>query len=100
MISLHLLEEYGAKIEYFSPLYDSSLPDRCCGILLGGGYPEIYAKKLSQNKKMLYSIKKNCPGNPIYKQKEGKIIKICTDCTFPHQPENYDMVINLIKGFI
>ena len=56
--NLHLLEEYGAKIEYFSPLYDISLPARCCGILLGGGYPEVYAKKLSQNTKMLYSIKK------------------------------------------
>lgn len=55
--NLNLLEEYGAKIEYFSPLYDNSLPKDCCGILVGGGYPELYADRLSQNKNMLRIIK-------------------------------------------
>ena len=56
--NLHLLKEYGAKIEYFSPLHDNGLPDGCCGILLGGGYPELYADKLSHNVNMLHAIKK------------------------------------------
>ena len=56
--NLHLLKEYGAKIEYFSPLHDNGLPDECCGILLGGGYPELYADKLSHNVNMLHAIKK------------------------------------------
>ena len=55
--NLHLLEECGAKLEYFSPLHDNGLPDGCCGILLGGGYPELYADKLSQNVTMLHAIK-------------------------------------------
>ena len=55
--NLHLLEEYGARIEYFSPLHDTKLPEQCCGLLLSGGYPELYADKLSQNADMLSLIR-------------------------------------------
>lgn len=55
--NLLLLQEYGAKIEYFSPLHDAKLPDGCSGILIGGGYPELYADKLSRNIDMLNVIK-------------------------------------------
>ena len=45
----------------------------------------------------LYRLER-CPGNPRYKEgKNGKRIKICTDCTFPHRSENYDTVIRLLK---
>lgn len=41
----------------------------------------------------------DCPGNPTYKTcADGSRIKVCTDCTFPHQPENYDAVIEFLKG--
>lgn len=39
----------------------------------------------------------HCPGNPTYMEKNGKTIKVCTDCTFPHQAENYDTVIKVIS---
>lgn len=55
--NLLMLQEYGAKIEYFSPLYDTRLPDGCNGLLIGGGYPELYAEALSENTKMLTEIK-------------------------------------------
>ncbi|MCM1253361.1 MAG: cysteine-rich small domain-containing protein [Clostridium sp.] len=42
--------------------------------------------------------KENCPGNPRYLEKGGRRIKDCTACTFPHQPENYDAVIGILKG--
>ena len=38
-----------------------------------------------------------CPGNPSYLEKNGKTIRVCTNCTFPHQPENYDKVIAVLK---
>ena len=38
-----------------------------------------------------------CPGSPTFMEKNGKTIKVCTDCTFPHQPENYDKVIAVLK---
>lgn len=43
----------------------------------------------------LYRMEK-CAGNPEYKEIEGKRLKICTGCNFPHQAENYDKIIKLI----
>lgn len=42
--------------------------------------------------------KEKCPGNPTYIEKVGWTIKVCTNCTFPHRPENYDVVIGILKG--
>lgn len=55
--NLRLLEKCGAKLQYFSPLHDTKLPDNCDAFLLGGGYPELYAKELSENLSMRNSIK-------------------------------------------
>lgn len=41
--------------------------------------------------------RENCPGNPRYTRKEGRRIKVCTECSFPHQPENYDKIIQWLK---
>ena len=56
--NLRLLEKCGAKLQYFSPLHDTRLPKDCDAMLLGGGYPELYAKELSKNVSMLNAIKK------------------------------------------
>ncbi len=55
--ALKLLETMGAELKYFSPLRDGKLPEDIDGLYLGGGYPELYAKELSENKSMLESIK-------------------------------------------
>lgn len=55
--NLRMLSECGATLIFFSPLHDKELPKGCSGLLLGGGYPEIYAEKLSQNTNMLAAIK-------------------------------------------
>ena len=55
--NIHLLEEYGAKIRYFSLLRDEKLPGGCHALLIGGGYPEVYAKQLSTNTKMREAVK-------------------------------------------
>ena len=52
-----LLEKSGAEIKYFSPMWDQELPSGCHGILLGGGYPELYAEKLSLNHSMRGAIR-------------------------------------------
>lgn len=56
--NLELLQELGCKVTKFSPLKDREIPKEVNGILLGGGYPEIYAKQLSENISMLKDIKK------------------------------------------
>ncbi|WP_051671616.1 cobyrinate a,c-diamide synthase [Oribacterium sp. P6A1] len=47
-----LLEKMGAEIVSFSPLHDEILPDDLDGIIIGGGYPELYAETLSANVSM------------------------------------------------
>lgn len=55
--SLDVLRELGAELVPFSPMIDSSLPKNIHGLYMGGGYPELYARALSENTAMLGSIK-------------------------------------------
>lgn len=55
--NLDLLREAGAELIFFSPLDDSQLPANIDGIYIGGGYPELHAEQLSQNRSMLNSVR-------------------------------------------
>lgn len=64
--NMDILESMGAELAAFSPLYDEKLPDGTDGILLGGGYPELYAEKLSENTLLKQEIRKMAEkGMPI-----------------------------------
>ena len=64
--NLELLRELGARIIPFSPLRDEKLPEQTDGILLGGGYPELYAAELGKNSRMRESIRRAAEeGMPI-----------------------------------
>ena len=54
--NLELLKSLGCKLIPFSPLKDRALPTGVKGLILGGGYPEEYARQLSENKTMLESV--------------------------------------------
>lgn len=60
--NLLLLQEYGAEVNYFSPLHDTRLPEDCDAILLGGGYPELYAGELSKNVRMREAVRQAFQG--------------------------------------
>lgn len=55
--NLAVLEEAGCKLIPFSPLADEKLPEELDGLILGGGYPELYGKQLSENSSMRESIR-------------------------------------------
>lgn len=55
--NLELLKEMGANILPFSPLHDKGVPTEADGVLLGGGYPELYAKELEANREMRECIR-------------------------------------------
>lgn len=57
--NLHLLEQMGAELVYFSPLRDKKIPNRVDGLLFGGGYPENYARELAENAAMRESIRRS-----------------------------------------
>ncbi|MBR6013404.1 MAG: cobyrinate a,c-diamide synthase [Selenomonadaceae bacterium] len=89
--SLRELENFGAEIIFFSPLHDKNLPKNIDGLILGGGFPEIFAEKLEENKSMRDSIKNFAENNfPIFaecggymylmksiKNFDGKIFEMC-----------------------
>ena len=54
---LALLEQLGAELAEFSPMNDEKLPEGTCGLYLGGGYPELYAKALADNRPMREEVR-------------------------------------------
>lgn len=54
--NLRMLEHAGAQLCFFSPLRDTCLPEGIQGMVLGGGYPELYAKELAENTVMRETI--------------------------------------------
>ena len=70
--NLDLLKELGAKLIFFSPLKETSLPPEIKGLYFGGGFPEIFARQLSENKQMRESIKRAIlDGMPTYAECGG-----------------------------
>lgn len=63
--NLELLQEAGAELVFFSPLHDKELP-AADGLLLGGGYPELFVRELAENTAMKESIcRRAAEGMPV-----------------------------------
>lgn len=70
--NLDLLSEYGAELVFFSPISDDSLPDDLDGLYIGGGYPELFAGKLSDQKRLRQQIQTlSMEDMPIYAECGG-----------------------------
>lgn len=55
--NLDLLRESGAELAFFSPIRDRGLLLDADGLCLPGGYPELYARQLSENAAMRESVR-------------------------------------------
>ncbi|MGB6128248.1 MAG: cobyrinate a,c-diamide synthase [Psychrilyobacter sp.] len=69
--NLKLMEYTGMEIVEFSPTNDSHLPPNLDYIYLGGGYPEIFTKKLYKNNSMMEEIRGASKKIPIYAECGG-----------------------------
>ncbi len=70
--NLDMLRDAGARILPFSPLSDGGLPADADAVYLGGGYPELYARELCENKSMTASIRNWAEaGRPVFAECGG-----------------------------
>lgn len=51
-----LLAAAGAEVVVFDPLRDEQLPDGTRGLVIGGGFPEVYAAELSANEPLRKAV--------------------------------------------
>ena len=88
------IRSYGVKVKYFDTIKDKSLPV-VDGIIIGGGFPELVAEKLSKNLKMKESMKDFIESNkPVYAECGG-LMYLSKSIKF--KSKNYKMV-GVIKG--
>jgi cobyrinic acid a,c-diamide synthase len=51
-----LLTAAGAEVAVFDPLHDEKLPPGTAGLVIGGGFPEMYAPELSANEPLRRAV--------------------------------------------
>jgi cobyrinic acid a,c-diamide synthase len=69
--NLELLQQAGAELVEFSPIWDP-LPDDLDGLYIGGGYPELHAAELAANHSATKAIRDFCErGGPVYAECGG-----------------------------
>lgn len=70
--NLDVMRECGAELVSFSPLEGKALPEGIDGLYLGGGFPESFAKELSENGSMRQAIREFAErGGHIYAECGG-----------------------------
>ncbi len=92
-----ILEAAGATIASFSPLADPVLPANTAGIILSGGFPELYAEQLSRNTSLHDAIKAaHASDVPIYAECGGLMYLTgqLTDQAGKHWP-----MLGLLPGY-
>ena len=69
--NIETLKEIGVNLIPFSPLQDDFIPE-CDGVYIGGGYPEIFSKEISDNQRFLADLNaKLSRGLPCYAECGG-----------------------------
>jgi cobyrinic acid a,c-diamide synthase len=91
-----LLTAAGATIASFSPLTSPMLPPDTAGIILSGGFPELYAEQLSHNTSLFRQIKAAYAADvPIYAECGG--LMYLTNALIDQQGQRWPMV-GLLPG--
>ncbi len=100
--NLEILESFGAELVFFSPLRDKGLPERISGLYLGGGYPELFARRLSENVFLREDIKGFSErGRAIYAECGG-LMFLCrgiqdTEASFYPMADVYPFTVRMLS---
>jgi cobyrinic acid a,c-diamide synthase len=77
--TLDALRAAGAEIASFDPLRDESLPEGIDGLIVGGGFPEVYAAELACNRGLLDSVRAQVLGGLPTWAECGGLLLMCRD---------------------
>lgn len=78
--NLRALRAAGAQLVWFSPLRDRELPE-ADGVMLGGGYPEVHAARLSQNQEMFRALRAHAAAGGVLYAECGGLMLLCEGIT-------------------
>ncbi|WP_436839978.1 cobyrinate a,c-diamide synthase [Streptomyces althioticus] len=74
-----LLTAAGAEVVTFDPLRDEALPEGTSGVVIGGGFPEVYASELSANEALRKEIGElAASGGPVAAECAG-LLYLCRE---------------------
>lgn len=74
-----LLAAAGAEVVPFDPLRDEHLPDGVDGLVIGGGFPEVYAAELSANEQLRKAVAHLALGGAPVAAECGGLLYLCRD---------------------
>ncbi|WLR52089.1 cobyrinate a,c-diamide synthase [Bacillus tianshenii] len=96
--NFELLEVYGAKLHYFSPLRGETIPQEASALYIGGGFPEEFARELAEQEAVKASIRAAAErGMPILAECGGYMY--LTDSLQTTDGETHEMV-GLVRGSV
>ncbi|ELS33410.1 MULTISPECIES: cobyrinate a,c-diamide synthase [Pseudanabaena] len=89
--NLDLFREMGAELVPWSPISDRTLPENIQGLYFGGGFPEVFAAELTENKTARESVYKAIAvGVPTYAECGG-LMYLC-DHIVDFEDKSFPMV--------
>lgn len=75
--NLDFFREQGVELISFSPIHDQELPKDIHGLIIGGGFPEIFAGKLAKNSQMKRSLRMVLQSGLPYYAECGGLMYLC-----------------------
>lgn len=88
--NLLALREAGAEICVVNSLSDGKVEEDVSGILIGGGYPELFAKELEENQSLRHCIKKKALDEMPIVGEGGGLLYLCKSLCY--KGKSYGMV--------
>jgi cobyrinic acid a,c-diamide synthase len=72
-----LLAAAGAEIVPFDPLHDEKLPEGVSGLVIGGGFPEVYAPELSANAALRDEVRRLAVSGAVIAAECAGLLYLC-----------------------